>query len=230
MSKNNSRKKVILSVIVAALVLIVVSMAYYISNDNVLFSGNIKTNQKGNNKEYNLVNNGNNQNEYSSNFDLTVDSKKCINSKGETYTLAFYDNADGLSIKLSEDRRSVKLNINWSLFGPLSGSSAWSSNIESFTINNFSTEIKDIYIGGYGQDISGTTILYLMSDGTVEYTPLLEAITSNRNAIKSYGKIPNVSGVVKFYTADAMQLGGVTILAQKADGTFYDLGLILLEK
>ncbi len=229
MSKHNSKREVVLSVVVAVLVLVIISMAYYIGKDNMLLSGKTETNQKGNNQDSNLINNGNNQNESSSNFDLTVDSKKCINSKGETYTLAFYDNADGLSIKLSEDRRSVKLSINWSLFGPLSGSSAWSSDIESLTINNFSTEIKDIYIGGYGQDISGVTILYLMSDGTVEYTPLLEAMTNNKN-IKSYGKIPNVSGVVKFYTADAMQFGGVTMLAQRADGTFYDLGLILLEK
>lgn len=230
MFKNNSKKEVVLSVVVAVLVLVIVSMLYCINKDNMLLLGNTETKQKGNNQESSVISGGNNQNEYSSNFDLTVDSRKCINSKGETYTLAFYDNADGLSIKLSEDRRSVKLNINWSLFGPLSGSSAWSSNVETLTINNFSTEIKDIYIGGYGQDISGTTILYLMNDGTVEYTPLLDAITSNRNAIKSYGKIPNVSGVIKFYTADAMQFGGVTILAQKADGTFYDLGLILLEK
>ena len=161
---------------------------------------------------------------------IEFDASKCINDKTTNYTLADYDNSTGLSMKLGSDKKTVTLNINWNIYGQLIKASAYSSEVKSYEVNNFSQEVEDIYIGGVGQAAGGETALYLMKDGTVEYTPIAKANTSNN--FSSFGMLKDVNDIVKFYTADASvpnSSGYVTILAQKADGTFYDLSKILTE-
>ena len=69
-----------------------------------------------------------------------------------------------------------------------------------------------------------------MSDGTVEYIPVYQALLSNGiEGLTSYGVLPNITDVVKFYTvnASAGMSGSVSILAQTKDGTLYDLAPII---
>ena len=82
-----------------------------------------------------------------------------------------------------------------------------------------------------------------MEDGTVEYTKvfnLVENVGYNVNYtydkdtngsiigqhFESQGKVKNVEGTVKIYTAQVSngQTGYMTTIAAKRDGSFYDLG------
>ena len=82
----------------------------------------------------------------------------------------------------------------------------------------------DSFIESFGNGRGGETLFFLMEDGTVEYIPVIKAIQEGK--FQSFGKIPGVESVVKFYTAH--NYGGLTPLAQRADGDYYDLSSILL--
>lgn len=95
---------------------------------------------------------------------------------------------------------------------------------------NFGKEIKDTCFGLIGQDKADYT-LSLMNNGTVEYIPVYQALsTSGIDGLVSYGTLQGVENVIKFYTAYAMVgLTGnySTTLIQTEDGTLYDLGPII---
>lgn len=223
MEKENKKKKNnIVAIIFIITTIIAAGLAVYFYLDKEECLETTKVTNEATNKNSTTEKDSNTSTSIQTTL-LSFDSSKCINDKTTKYTLATYDNADGLSMKLSQDKKTVTLSINWKLFGPLTNASAYAQTIENTTINNFNQTIEDIYIGGFGQSSTGITLLYLMSDGTVEYTPLMNA--NSQGTIKSYGKITNVEKIVKFYTADVTD--GVTTLAQKSDGTFYDLAPIL---
>ena len=76
------------------------------------------------------------------------------------------------------------------------------------------------------QGVNEETIFFLMEDGTVEYIPLYYALKNND--IRSYGAINEVSDVVNLISVAAQPkdspVGGhLSVLALKADGTYYDL-------
>ena len=50
------------------------------------------------------------------------------------------------SIKINSDKKSATLSINWEKFGPFSGASAWSNNVEDYQITGFSKNIKETFI------------------------------------------------------------------------------------
>ncbi len=105
-----------------------------------------------------------------------LDLSRSLNTNGITYStpnLASSSNNNiGISMSVGADSKSVALNIDWNKFGEFSGASAWASTVESYQITGFNKKIKDAFIGELGHDVAGTTLFYLMSDGTVEYTPL----------------------------------------------------------
>lgn len=77
-----------------------------------------------------------------------------------------------------------------------------------------------------GYDITWACLFILMEDGSVEYIPLYDAIRDNN--IKSYGKINDIENITNLYSVCAKKkgspIGGFqSIIAQKSDGSFYDL-------
>ena len=88
---------------------------------------------------------------------------------------------------------------------------------------DLSGKAVDVLVGSLGNGLGGETLLFLMEDGTVEYIPVIKAMQEGK--FQSYGKIPDVESVVKFYTAH--NYGGAAPLAQRADGDYYDLGVSL---
>lgn len=157
---------------------------------------------------------------------IGIDLNKCINSSNYQYTLTDYT-LSGLNFSLDPASNTVNLSINWDNITRNWGISNGTARSNQYTINNFSGKVVDIYVNGIGQDATGSVALFLLEDGTVEYIPLYKALESNN--IKSSGKISGVEDVIKFYSVGARpkgenSVGGFqTILAQKEDGTFYDL-------
>ncbi len=155
-----------------------------------------------------------------------IDLNKCINSNSYQYTLTNYT-LSGLNFSLDPASSTVNLSINWDNITRNWGISNGAARSNQYTINNFSGKVVDMHIDGIGQDATGSVALFLLEDGTVEYIPLYKALESNN--IKSSGKISGVENIIKFYSVGARpkgenSVGGFqTILAQKEDGTFYDL-------
>ena len=163
---------------------------------------------------------------------LDFDTSKIVNSNSDTYTLV--NNGHTINISLDETRKVVTLSYNRKVLSDTYTLNWDLTGVEDYVYENkqlnFEKEIKDIYFGGIGQDATGDIILFLMSDGTVEYIPVYQALLSNGiEGLTSYGVLPNITDVVKFYTVNAStgMIGSVSILAQTKDGTLYDLAPII---
>ena len=90
----------------------------------------------------------------------------------------------------------------------------------------FGKEIKDTCFGLIGQD-KVDYILLLMNNGTIEYIPVYQALSTNGiDDLVSYGILQGIEDVVKFYTT-CVRIGMTgkysTIIAQTKGVTPYDL-------
>ncbi len=98
-------------------------------------------------------------------------------------------------------------------------------------IKGFSGKVDEIFVAEMGQDITGTVILFLMEDGTVEYIGLRDLMqTSN---LSSRGKVEGLKNIIKLENVDAMQNvdetggpGWKTTVAIDDTGAFYDISNI----
>ena len=172
-----------------------------------------------------------------------LDLEKCLNTENITYSNISENNSDlGLDMEINSDKKSITLNFDWNKFGPIVGTPGSNHSIQ---ITGFSKTIDNTFIGIIGQSEYGLKLIYLMEDKTLEYTSLFENDNLNYTYeystdgkitgehFETYGKIDGINSIVKLYNADAFPsdapVGGYkTILAQKADGSFYDLAKILM--
>ena len=178
-----------------------------------------------------------------------LDLTKSLNTTNITYSNANEKGEDlGLSIKT--DGTNTKLVIDYKKFCKYSFSTACSTGTEEREIRGINGKVKSGFIGGNGQDYTGTVLYYLLEDGTVEYTRLYAKKQDNYgnyyyvvnnsydeqdgrivgDYYKNQGKISGVQNVIKLYTVNAsVERGGgyVTTIAATKDGSFYDLGHIL---
>lgn len=245
-----SKKPPVSIIVIIILILVILGMGIFILYDKeIIFSKNKmdntskKMDTKNSNPKKDLVKNeeesktndeststNKNSDEVSANTNKidgstirNLDFSKCLNCSNSSYRISIYHNADGLSAKISENRKSVILNVNWEIYNRRFGSMYSTTGAPSYDITNFTQEVADVYIGGFGQSFTGDTILFLMNDGTVEYMPVVKGL---QGYVKNYGKVNGVSDVVKFLTADCP--GSVTTLAVRSDGSIYDLQSILM--
>ena len=164
---------------------------------------------------------------------LDFDTSKVVNGNETQYYLTNYNST--INIRLDETRQIVTLNYNRKILSDRYGLNWGTTGMDEYTYEDkqltFDKNIKDIFYGGVGQDASGDIILFLMDDGTVEYIPVYQALsTSGIDGLLSYGALQGVEDVIKFYTAYAMVgLTGnySTTLIQTEDGTLYDLAPII---
>lgn len=128
---------------------------------------------------------------------------------------------------LSLSTNLSSLTLNWDLIKAFYPNlNITKSGTEEFTDLGLSGKPTDLLLTGFGQAVGNEALFFLMDDGTVEYIPLAKAIQDNN--IKSYGKLPNVSNVIKFYNvsscpAESYTSCGHQSLAQRADGNYYEL-------
>ena len=177
------------------------------------------------NQENTIENDKNN--EQSDAITDTVYLSKCLNTDNIYQNLSDNESNYGLSMSINSEKTSITLSIDWNKW-PLGNSNA--KNVRTYQITGFTKNIIGTFIGEMGQSISGTTLFYLMEDGTVEYTPVKELAYDSQN-ITSKGVVRGVENISKLYNADVSTgfSGWRTTIGAKEDGTFYDLGEILMQ-
>lgn len=152
---------------------------------------------------------------------ITFDGAKSVNSNEKDYTLSCQGNA-GIWITVDSTQKVLTFSFTPSKVVEFY-SLSWTSTLNDMTSSkiNFDKKIVDIFFGEMGQDSSGDTLFILLEDGTVEYIPIVHMFNHTQAEVVSYGKINNISDVIKFTLSSTSD--GVTTLAIKSDGSFYDL-------
>lgn len=164
---------------------------------------------------------------------LDFDTSKIVNSTADSYELQNYNGT--IDVRLDNTRKIATLSFNRKTLSDTYGLNWDTTGVVEGTVEDkaitFTQGVKDVYVGGIGQDMSGDIILFLMDDGTVEYIPIYQALSTNGiDSLTSYGTLPDLKGIVKFYSVGAIRNpvgSSVTILAQTKDGTLYDLAPII---
>lgn len=164
---------------------------------------------------------------------------ECQNCKdGNKYILTEYSNI-GLSIEISSDMKSVTIKANNKELGSTYGLSLSALSDNEYTteikVDGFNKKITQVHVGGYGQAAGAENIFYVMEDGTVEYTPVLDELKDNwskENLNKLFkthkviDKVDNISYVTGASVTSGTT-GYYTTVAIRNDGSFYDLEKII---
>lgn len=224
--KSKGKSNGVLIAIIVILLIAVLGLCGYIflnkdnSSSTKYISGSNNANAKNENSQKNEETKTDIQ-ESKSNSVITFDGSKSINSNEKNYTLSCQGNA-GIWVTVDSTQKVLTFSFTPTKvieFYPLTWSST-RNDVASSKIN-LDKKIVDVFFGGMGQSSSGDTLFILLEDGTVEYIPIVHMFNHVQAEVVSYGKINGVSDVAKFTLSSTS--GGVTTLAIRNDGTFYDL-------
>lgn len=177
-----------------------------------------------------------------------LDITSCLNGvEGVTYSKPkVVTSAYGLECKVNDDKTSVTIFVD--------GEGVFNKNLSNITSNErdtsnyslfvdgFEKRISKVFIGEFGQDATGLSLIYLMEDGTVSYSKLFKKnfdednnlfFTLNNVSVDGINYIFGVDGeyseikdIIGIYNADySIPNGGgaSTVIASLKDGSFYDL-------
>ncbi len=163
-------------------------------------------------------------------IDKIPDTSKCLNDNETNFSnLNDTNYIDGLSVSYNND--DVYLNID--------NSKTTNNTIffksGAYKVNNISEkEIKKVFIGGIGQDMSGTIITFLTNDGNIKYFRLFMNLNSYNTLDGTFNAISvdNLKNINNLYSANAYTKGEgatgyTTILASLKDGSFYNLSKVI---
>lgn len=240
MEKNNKGIIFLLSVVI---IILLGAVIYLFMNGNFIKETDSTGKNETVEKDSNKGNDDQKVEEFSiTKFDTTKPAINC--ATGVTYK-PFTENTNttGLSISLNADKRSATIKIDWNLYSKIYGVEGTGS-VVAYSVTNFTKEIKEVYILGYGQASGNETAFYLMEDGTVEFTPIKDSIRNNVSqeldkVFKSYGSLEGISDVEKIIEAEPVSwpnmdrdLGanGIYILGVKSDYSFYNLNKSIAQK
>lgn len=210
------------NVFIVILIIIILGMGGYLVYDKVLSKEEKKetTNEKVVKEEKKEETKTDDTKKTSGGFD----SSKALNARdGVVYSLI--NSESGLDVRYKADENgNMKLYLSYAK-DYVSGYGIDTTGVKDYNEVEIISDKKilDVHIGIFGLDVAGTTVLLLMEDGTVEYIPVICSLKNNE--FKIYGTFENVEGIVRLL--DASSSFSRTVLAQKADGTFYDLNEVL---
>ena len=235
---NNGIVKTI--IIILLIVIIVLLVGFMFMKKDELFSSTINKNNQ--NEKSTKENEKTNSSEEIKDIDLS----KSLNTKEYNYTELTSKNQNlGITIKINDDKKSVTITYNSKAQETLSSvtHSTYAKDQEySNEIKGFNKKIKDTYIGGIGQDITGTILFFITEDNTIQYVKLFDKKTDTKGNTYwttywgngedniNIQNVDDVDGIVKLYGANANapeSTGYYTTLAAKTDGSFYDLSKII---
>ncbi len=177
-----------------------------------------------------------------------LDITNCLNGvEGVTYSKPkVVTSAYGLEVKINDDKLGVTVSVD--------GTGVFNKNVSTITsherdesnynlvVNGFDKKIDKVFIGEFGQDATGITLIYLMEDKTVSYTRLFKknyddantlyftlnnVSESNNNFIfnvdEDYTEIGDIVGIYNAEYSIPNGGGASTVIASLKDGSFYDL-------
>lgn len=142
-------------------------------------------------------------------------------------------NAEGKAVigaYINTTNKAVEVYVYWEFVNGLYGVTTDRTDRELFTLE-FDQTISDITIAESSEDPGRDIILILLSDGTVQYVPVLMSLQTK--TFQASGQLAGVADVVKFYNTDAVSdtgdfSGYRTTLAQRSDGSIIDLKPFLI--
>ena len=220
--KNKTTGKTVIIIILAVLLL---SLVIYICYDKQLFF-----NSKDKTVEQKKDSNKEESNSSKDNItDLKIDNDKCLNCQGKEvyYIVSSYDHIEEVKAYFStEDSKKGNVSIDIDEYNKKAGSNYSLSNPS--LKYNFDKEIRNVVVSNIGQEEYAPIIVFLMNDGTLNYIDIYNGLENND--LSTYKKINNVSNIINLYQASACSKEYCsirTILAQKEDGSFYDLSSIV---
>lgn len=163
---------------------------------------------------------------------LHLDEGKCLNCFEAPHVWSVTDRLNfdtpTLLIRTGGVDAAIAFFVSWDAlneyYGYTETTNVAKTGIESNVNIELSGKSVDFLVSGFGNAMGYETALFLMEDGTVEYIPIVKAVQEGR--FRSYGKIPGITDIVKLYVVEH---GGYSLLAQRADGDYYDLSTILLK-
>ena len=177
-----------------------------------------------------------------------LDITNCINGvEGVTYSKPkVVTSAYGLEAKVNDDKMGVTVFVE--------GTGVFNKNVSTITSNErdesnyslfvdgFEKEISKVFIGEFGQDATGLSLIYLMKDKTVSYTRLFKKnydddnnlfFTLNNTSVDNnnyvfgvdgdYSEIKDIVGIYNAQYSIPNGGGASTVIASLKDGSFYDL-------
>ena len=136
---------------------------------------------------------------------------------------------DWISLKKVDNK--YYLLIDWVKANNIYGDVIKAKDKNEFLINNLDVnKVKSYKIISTYNAVGNEYVMFLMTDGTLEYIPIYKALTESE--IKSYGKIKNVDNVVELVSASASPIDSdvgnyVTTIAKTSDGNCYNLYVAL---
>lgn len=224
MEEKSKKTNTFLVIGIIILLIVVIFLCGYIflgKTNEESISGNANNNISNSKNEETKVNSENKETLENTNGPIIFDGTKAVNSNEKNYTLSCQGNA---GIYASVDSSQKVLSFRYKPSKVVEDYSLnWTSNRDDIVSSkiNFDKKIVDIFFGGMGQDASHDTLFILLEDGTLEYIPIVHMFNNAQEQVVSYGKVNGVSDIVKLVSSDTSD--GVTTLAIKNDGSFYDL-------
>ena len=235
--KKKSNVGLIIIVVILLLACAGMGAFIFINKDKLITKENTSATEKNSNKKESK------QEEDTKTAEL--DLSKCLNTTNVTYSNPVEAKTSiGLTPTVDEGKRSITIKTDGSKFGPVSTLSSYYSGEYNMYVDGFDKDIENVYVGELGQDPMGTTLLYIMEDGTVQYTKLFkkasDASGNQYYTLNTYqqgednfrfhadGTVKDVKDVIKIYNVNATTTGSgaMTAIGAKKDGSFYDLSVI----
>ncbi len=243
--EKNKNNGVLLGVVIGLLIGIIIGLVIFIITDKKEDNKNNNNDKKQTEEKVNKDDKKKDDNKKSDtedisdqSFDLAnFDGSKIINKKNNTIkyiTESVKEAPYSMEGKvypevMNSTNQDVKVRINWNNLCYLNGE----SKDYPYGIN-VGSDIKTVYVGGWGQAAGNESLFYLLNDGTIKYTPITcrigqDALANPDNkTLQASEVIPNIDGIVMLATVQVGSTNGgaggyATTIAIKADGTFYDL-------
>lgn len=228
MKNKDSKKGLIITLIL--LILVILGLVFYICYDKGIVLNTNKENKKDVSNKIKKSNDSTNNNDSTKNDEM-LDFSKCINcsnSDNVNYTITSMDHIAEVKANFSSTDTTigtVYIDINAYNTKAVSNYVLPTNTYEY----HFNKAIKDVLVYNIGQEELYPIVMYLMEDGTINYIDIYNSLENGD--LSSYKTIPNIDGITKLYSASGgSQYGISTVLAKKSDGSFYDLGILNLNK
>lgn len=133
---------------------------------------------------------------------------------------------------LRKNETTLQANVRWNDLYEFYDIDRRRSSEEHVTVEGIDpAHVVDIEVSYFGNGLGYETMIFLMDDGTLKYMSIREMAEEGK--VRVQGDVKGISDIVRLETVTSSTGcfgGGWTMIAQKANGEFYDLQRILEEQ